>query len=392
MQLHWLLAVVLISAKLLGAIARRSGLPAVIGEILAGILLGPSVFGLIASHEIDHAHDPLGVLAQIGICVLLFRVGLETDFERAKTVAWPALRLAGIGMFLPLAFGIAIALAFGIPPLTALFIGSTLTATSIGVTASVMEELRVSATPTALLILGAAVMDDIGGLVLLAALVGLSTAEGRLWVDIPIVIAQAVGLLGAAIWLGRPLSRATVWLTRQTHIHSTLLVLIFGVLLLSAAAAEAIGLQMIIGAYATGLALSHHPERRWLEREFEPLTELFTPVFFVLFGSSIAFESLDLSTPRGRFLLALAGATFVAAVAGKMLAPLAVRRLGAPVLAVGAALVPRGEVGMIFAQVGLNEHVLTPDHFAVLALVIATTTLTGPVMLRRLWRSPVGGT
>jgi Kef-type K+ transport system membrane component KefB len=385
MQLHWLLAVVLISAKLLGAIARRIGLPAVIGEILAGILLGPSVLGLLTSREIDHHRDPMVVLAQLGICVLLFRVGLETDFERARTVAWPALRLATIGMALPLVFGMSIALAFGIPPLTAFFIGSTLTATSIGVTASVMEELHVSATPTALLILGAAVMDDIGGLVLLAALVSLNTADGRVWIDVPIAVAQVAGLLGASIWLGRPLSRATVWLTRRTHIHSTLLVLIFGVLLLSAAAAEAVGLQMIMGAYATGLALSHHPERRWLEREFEPLAELFTPVFFVLFGSSIAFESLDVSTPRGRLLFALTGAMFVAAVAGKMLAPLAVRRLGAPILTVGAALVPRGEVGMIFAQVGLNEGVLTADLFAVLALVIATTTLTGPVLLRRLW-------
>jgi len=162
-------------------------------------------------------------------------------------------------------------------------------------------------------------------------------------------------------------------------------VLVFSTLLLTAAAAKAAGLEMIIGAYAAGLALARHPEQEWLETELEPVIELFTPIFFVLVGSSIAFETLAIATPAGRFTLGLAALLFVLAVAGKLLAPLVIGNLDVPVLVVGSALVPRGEVGLIFAQVGLGEGVLTPDLFAALALVITATTLVGPVLLRRLW-------
>ena len=174
-------------------------------------------------------------------------------------------------------------------------------------------------------------------------------------------------------------------MTRWTRSRSTLFVLVFSALLLTAAAARAAGLEMIIGAYAAGLALAHHPEREWLESELEPVIELFTPIFFVLIGSSIAFETLDLGAPAGRFTLGLAALLFVAAVAGKLLAPLLLRRPEAPRLAIGSALVPRGEVGLIFAQVGQSEGLLTPDLFAALTLVIAATTLVGPILLRRLW-------
>jgi Kef-type K+ transport system membrane component KefB len=164
-------------------------------------------------------------------------------------------------------------------------------------------------------------------------------------------------------------------------------VLVFSTLLLTAWAAKFSGLEMIIGAYAVGLAFARHPEREWLETELEPLIELFTPIFFVLVGSAIVLESFALQTPSGRFTLALAGLLFVVAVLGKLLAPFLVPKVEAPALAVGSALVPRGEVGLIFAQVGLSEGVLTPDLFAALAIVITATTLVGPVLLRRLWPS-----
>jgi Kef-type K+ transport system membrane component KefB len=386
-QLHLLLPAVLITAKLLGAVARRWGLPAVVGEILAGVVLGPSLLGVLGmpGHGEGENADPLLGLAQIGLCVLLFRVGLETEIDSARRVAGPATVLAGAGMLLPLGLGTLGALAVGVDPAPAIFIGATLTATSIGVTASVLEELGASATRAATLILGAAVIDDVLGLVLLAALIAVSTAEANVGVEIALAVGQAIGFLVAALWLGRPLARATVRLTRWTRSRSTLFVLVFSTLLLTAAAAKAAGLEMIIGAYAAGLALASHPERDWLERELEPVIELFTPIFFVLVGSSIAFETLSLGTPAGRFTVGLAALLFLAAVAGKLLAPLVVRGFGVPKLAVGSALVPRGEVGLIFAQVGLAEGVLEPDLFAALALVITATTLAGPVLLRRLW-------
>jgi Kef-type K+ transport system membrane component KefB len=384
-QLHWLLAIILITAKLFGAVARRWGLPSVVGEIGAGVLLGPSLLGLIELPAHGAEGDPLFGLAQIGLCVLLFRVGLETDLDRARQVARPAAALAVGGMVFPMLLGVLGASALGVPPLQAAFVGATLTATSIGITAAVLDELGAGSTRGATLILGAAVMDNVLGLVLLAALVGTSSAQNALWVDIGIAVAQAVGFLAAALWLGRPLTRALLYLTRWTGSRSTLLVFVFSALLLAAWGAKTAGLEMIIGAYATGLALARHPERDSLNTEFEPLIDLLTPVFFVLIGSAIALEALTLNTPTGRFTLGLAGVLFIAAVAGKLLAPMTVRKLGIPTLAVGAALVPRGEVGLIFAQVGLSEGVLTPDLFGALALVITATTVAGPVLLRRLW-------
>lgn len=385
MQLHWLLPICLVTAKLLGTVARRWGLPSVVGEIGAGVVLGPSLFGIVElpGHEADG--DPLFALAQIGLCVLLFRVGLETEFGTLRRVAGPATSLAVVGMLAPFFLGWLVASAWGVSTLPALFIGATLTATSIGVTASVLEELDASSSRIAALILGAAVVDDVIGLVLLAALIGIGSAQNGVGAEIVIATAQAVGFLLAAIWLGRPLTQLTLRLTRWTQSRSTLFVVVFSALLLTAWAAKIAGLEMIIGAYAAGLALARHPEREWLETELEPVIQLFTPLFFVLVGSSIAFETLAIGTPDGRLTLALAALLFVVAVIGKLVAPLAIRNLEVPRGAVGAALVPRGEVGLIFAQVGLSERVLTPDLFAALALVITATTLAGPVLLRRLW-------
>jgi Kef-type K+ transport system membrane component KefB len=385
LSLHWLLPIVLVTAKLCGTLARRWGLPAVVGEIAAGVALGPALIGVVAFPGQEADDDPLLGLAQIGLCVLLFRVGLETELDDVRRVVGAATGLAGAGMLLPLALGTLGALALGVAPLPSIFIGATLTATSIGVNAAVLEELGATATRAATLILGAAVVDNVLGLVLLAGLIGVSSAEGSAPVEIALAVGQAVAFLVAALWLGKPLARATVWVTRWTQSRSTLLILVFSTLLLTAAAAKAAGLEMIIGAYAAGLALARHPERDWLEAELEPVIELFTPIFFVLVGSSIAFETMDVGTPAGRFTLGLATLLFAAAVVGKLLAPFVVRRTEVPRLAVGSALVPRGEVGLIFAQVGLSERVLTSDLFAALALVITATTLVGPVLLRRLW-------
>jgi Kef-type K+ transport system membrane component KefB len=369
-QLHWLLPIVLITAKLFGAVALRWGLPAVVGEILAGVVLGPSLLGVLSAPGQGEDGDPLFGLAQIGLCVLLFRVGLETELENTRRVVGPAALLATAGMVFPLVLGTVSSLAVGIPTLPAMFIGATLTATSIGVTASVLDELGASSSRAATLILGAAVIDDVLALVVLAALVGSTTAQGSVGVEIGLAILQAVAFLGGALWLGRPLAQATVRLTRWTRSRSTLFVLVFSALLLTASAAKVAGLEMIIGAYAAGLALGRHPEREWLEKELEPLIELFTPIFFVLVGSAIAFETLAIDNPEGRFTLALALILFVVAVAGKLLAPFTVRSLEGPKLALGSALVPRGEVGLIFAQVGLAQ---------------GGTTLAGPVLLRKLW-------
>ncbi len=385
MELHWLLPVVLITAKLLGGAARRCGFPAVVGEITAGIVLGPSLLGLVELPAHGETTSPLLALAQIGLCALLFRIGLETDLENARRMIGRAAALGMVGMLLPLLLGALAAAALGVSLLPALFVGATLTATSIGVTAAVLEELEASASRAATLILGAAVVDDVLGLILLAALIGVSSANGAVGLALAVAVGQAVLFLVVALSLGRPLTEATLRLTRWTRSQGTLFALVFSALLLTAWVAKLVGLEFIIGAYAAGLALARHPEREWLRSEFRPVVELFTPVFFVLVGSAIAIDSFSTTSASGRLTLSLAGVLFVAAVAGKLFAPMAIPKLGAPPLAVGSALVPRGEVGLVFAQVGLGEGVLSPDLFAALALVIIATTLVGPLLLRRFW-------
>lgn len=383
LHLHWLLPLVLITARLFGAVGQRCGVPAVVGEILAGVVLGPSVFGVLGAELEAEGDDPIVALAQIGLCALLFRVGLETDLDDAKQTAKPAAVLAIAGMLIPLALGVVVATSFGVSVFASVFVGATLTATSIGVTAAVLKEVGASTGRVANLIFGAAVVDDVVGLVLLAALTASTSATGAIASPVMLAIAQAVAFLGIALLLGRPLTQMTLSLTRWSGSRSTLFVVVFSVLLLTAWASKIAGLEMIIGAYAAGLALARHPERDWIQSELEPVVGLFTPIFFVLVGSAVSLEHLAVGTATGRSTLLLAGILFVVAVAGKMAAPLLVPRLDAPVLVVGSGLVPRGEVGLIFAQVGMSEGVLPPDVFAALALVIAATTFVGPLLLRR---------
>lgn len=385
MELHWLLPIVLVTARLFGAIGQRVGIPAVVGEILAGVLLGPSVMGVLAfSHEGEGSR--LLDLAQIGLCVLLFKVGLETDLASARRGARSAALLGVSGMLFPLALGTLVASLYGVPVLAAAFVGATLTATSIGITAATLDEIGASGDSRAPVLFGAAVVDDVLGLVLLAAMIGSTSNDSTTAAHVLRAIGQALGFLGAAWLLGPPVSRATVWLTRWTGTRSTLLVLVFSVLLLTAWASKSAGLEMIVGAYAAGLALARHPERTWLHAELEPVIELFTPIFFVLVGSAVALEHLNLGTASGRSALGLAGLLLVTAVMGKILAPFPFSAFSGSRLAIGSALVPRGEVGLIFAQVGLTAGVLTPDRFAALTLVIAATTLIGPLLVRRLWK------
>lgn len=385
MGLHWLLPVILLTAMLFGALARRAKLPAVVGHLLAGVFLGPAVLGLVTDGTHGESGSALPELAQIGLCVLLFRIGLETRLDDARRVARPAFLLAAFGMLAPLLLGTLATLFAGLPVIPAVFVGATLTATSIGVTASVLEEIGAGATHTTTLILGAAVVDDVLGLVLLAALIGLGQSSTNVPMEVVAAVARAAAFLVFALLAGRSIARASLWLTRWTGARTSLLVLVFSALLLTAAAAEASGLEMIIGAYAAGVALARHPEREWITSELEPLIELFTPVFFVLVGTSISFEALTWATAEGRTMLGLAGLLTVAAVIGKLAAPYLVRGLEAPRLAVGSALVPRGEVGLIFAQVGLVERILAPDLFSALVLVITATTLLGPALLRATW-------
>lgn len=316
LPLHLLLPIVLVTAIVAGQIFHRLGMPAVVGQIFSGVLLGPLVFGVIepyggAAGGTNGFHE----LAEIGLCVLLFKIGLETRLRHFTQVWRRALGVAIVGMILPFGSGFALGWALGWGGSAALFLGAALTATSIGVTASVVEELGLGETKEARIIMGAAVVDDILGLLLLSLLTALTLTSGSVGVGLGISLIQAVFFLGLAILIGplvaKLIDRVADWLRSEV----VLLALAFGFLLSMAYFAEETGLAGIIGSYAAGLVFSERDEET-LERGFAPMTELFAPIFFVLIGSSISFDFGMSWEDLGIFV-----ALSVIAVATKFFAP-----------------------------------------------------------------------
>ena len=378
LPLHLLLPIALVPAILIGELFRRMRLPSVVGQILAGVILGPVGIGLIAplggeSESQGGFHE----LAEIGLCVLLFKIGLETKVSQFTRVWRPAVGIAVLGMLVPFGAGLGIGgFLLDWTRFASLFLAAALTATSIGVTAAVISELGLEETSEARIIMGAAILDDILGLLLLSSLTALSGAGGSPSWSVGGSFLQAVFFLGLALFVGplvvRGIDRVSDWLRSEW----VLLVLAFGFLLLMASFAERVGLAAIIGSYAAGLVFSEKDQKQ-LERGLTPLTELFAPIFFILIGSSISFDALS-----GWGGLLAATAVLLVAVSSKLIPPFAIPGLSGKRLVIGSGLIPRGEVGLLFAQVGLSSALLSNSQYSLLAIVIVATTIAGPLLFR----------
>jgi Kef-type K+ transport system membrane component KefB len=385
------LALMILSAKLGGEIALRLKQPAVLGELLAGIVLGNIPFPMLASAA-DGA--PIAFAAELGVMLLLFQVGLESSVIEMVKVAPRAGAVAVLGVLFPSVLGMGVSRAI-LPdaPLAAhLFIGATLCATSVGITAAVLKELGALGSEEAKVILGAAVIDDVLGLVLLAivsAVVVQGAASGLTVARIAgTAIAFVVGSLAIGLWLTRGVYRVAATL-RAPQVLGALSVALC--LLLAGASATA-GLAAIIGAYAAGLLLDEVSVRPFGERglrhveEFvAPIVAVFAPVFFVRTGMSVKLAVFD-----GRSLL-LAAALTVVAIVGKLGAGLGVRR-GVDRITIGLGMMPRGEVGLIFAATGEKiaidgKSLLSPAIYAALVGAVFLTTLVAPPSLASRIRS-----
>ncbi|NNM29491.1 MAG: cation:proton antiporter, partial [Akkermansiaceae bacterium] len=356
MSLHILLPLVLVPAILLGQLLKRFGLPVVVGQMLAGFLLGPAVFGLIEGRAEDAGKNGIHELAEIGLCVLLFKIGLETKLPHFLRVWRRALGIALIGMVLPFVLGLGIGMLFGWPLTAALFLGAALTPTSIGVTAAVLEELNAIESKESYLILGAAVVDDILGLLLLSVLVAATSESGSLAGSAGFALIRALGFLAVAILAGPLVVKAMHRVMKGLRSETILIVLAFSFLLVMAYLAEHSGLAAIIGSYAAGLAFSKRDEEHLLDA-LAPLTEILTPLFFVLVGSSIQFSG----GPEVGWYMALL-LVLVVAVLTKAIVPWLIPGRESSPGVVGTGLIPRGEVGLIFAQVGLTVGSLSASQ------------------------------
>lgn len=407
-----LIAVILLAARL-SSVVERFGQPPVLGEMLVGVVLGNlALVGITLFEPIKH-NEVIAFLAELGVVILLFQVGLESNIKEMRRVGARAMAVACVGVAAPFALGTYLVgplLLPGLSPHAYLFLGATLTATSVGITARVFRDLGVLQSREAQIVLGAAVIDDVLGLIILAVVSAIVTVGSVSAGDVGLILLKAVGFLGAAVFLGQLAAPRLGRMLSRIHTGTGMkftLALCFG--LICAYLAELIGLAPIVGAFAAGLVLDpvhfesfdsprivhelreelaqhkltdvgqvetimrRHSDRH-VDEIVEPLGLLLSPIFFVLTGMSVRIETFF---DPGVLLVALGLA--VVAFVGKVLAGLAAGRVNKQI--VGWGMVPRGEVGLIFVATGQALGIVDERTFSVMVVVILLTTLLTPPIL-----------
>jgi len=369
------LFVVLLAAKIGEEICRRIDQPPILGEILAGVLIGPSVLDLVQPDEV------LEVFSELGVVFLLFMVGLETKLDDMKAVGRTALNVGIMGVVVPLLGGFALGQALGESTEVSLFIGAALMATSAGITSAVLMSLGVGSTRPARTILGAAVVDDVLALILLSVIVGISEDGGVSISSVAVLLLGAVVFIGVVAVVGsKALARYPKALTRPAFSTTGMLPAVLLCLGLAALAGE-IGLAAIIGAFLAGMIVAETKGHTDVEAQIRPLYAFFPPFFFAFIGMEVDLSALG-STDA---LLLLAGLTVLAVLTKLMGAWIGGHGMVARermIVAVG--MVPRGEVGIIVAGIGSSAGVVDDELFAVIVGMAVLTTLITPPVLRRL--------
>jgi Kef-type K+ transport system membrane component KefB len=393
------LVVIIAGAKLGGSLFARAGQPPVLGELVVGVIIGN--LGLVGYQGLDWLRGLEGIklLAEIGVLFLLFEVGLHSNLGQMVAVGGSSLLVATVGIVAPMALGYLCS-AWFFPEhlsLTHWFVGATLCATSVGITARVLNDLKRTQSIEGRIILGAAVIDDVLGLIVLALVSGIIQAVDRgqtfslasvLW-----ILVKAIGFLVGAIVIGRLLSRRAFRIAGMLAGEGLLLSMALATCFLLAWLAGVVGLAPIVGAFAAGLILDEVHYRDLRERDaknrdipelLEPLSAFLVPVFFVLMGTRV-----DLSVFGNASVLGFAATLTVAAVLGKQACSLGVLERGADRLAIGLGMIPRGEVGLIFASIGAGltiagARVVNDAVFSAVIVMVALTTLMTPPLL--VWR------
>lgn len=391
------LATLLVAGKLGGEVAERLHQPSVLGELVVGIVLGNLGLGWFESIRADPIVD---VLAGIGVLILLFQVGVESTVGEMLRVGWSAVGVATLGVFAPfvLGWGVGAWLQPESGPYAHAFLGATLCATSVGITARVLRDLHASKRLEARIILGAAVVDDVLGLMILGVVSGAIVAVAK---GVPFTATQvawtalqAAAFLVGAILVGRTVAPRLFSAAARLETGGVLLSLSLSLCFVMSWLANRVGLAPIIGAFAAGLVLedAHFQDfsargERPIEDLLRPLADFLVPIFFVLMGLRT-----DLATLANPHALGLAAAVTIAAIAGKQLCGLGVVGRGVDRLSVGIGMIPRGEVGLIFANVGVGltidgAPVINRTLFsAIVAMVVVTTMIAPPALTWSLGR------
>lgn len=367
------LFVLLVAAKAGEEICRHLHQPVVAGQILAGVIVGPSALAFV---ELNTVVD---VFAELGVIFLLFWVGLETKISDIATVGRPAALVGSLGVIMPAGAGFALALAFGAATETAVFLGAALAATSVGITSALLVELDLHTGRAARTVLGAAVIDDVLALILLAVATGLAARGSVDLADVGLLLAiVAVFLAFVAFGGSHVLGRWPKVLEAPRFADSPLLPSVIICLGLAVLSAE-IGLAAVIGAFLAGMIIAETREQNTIEVEVAPLYAFFSPFFFAAIGARVDIGEFG----SGDTLLLLAGVTALAVATKYAGAWLGSRALGKRDRGiVSAGMVPRGEVGVIVAGIGYAEGVIAADLFAVVVGMSILTTLIAPYMVK----------
>lgn len=381
------LVIILISARLFAEIAVRLNAPSVIGELLAGIIIGPSLLGWVSPTE------AIKLLAEIGIILLLFKVGLETDIRRLANAGCKCALVAMIGFIMPLVLGFSISFwLFSIPLLESLFIGGTLTATSIGITVRVLRDLNLDSSHEGNIVLGAAVLDDILGVMLLALLYEFSIGGGINWLNAGKVLMFIVSFFVLAPILAKLMSLIIKRFEDISEIPGLIPTMLVSLVLFFAWLAHVIGAPELLGGFAAGLALSRRfflplgitlrtnaKFAQSIRQQMNPIISLFTPIFFVLVGLSIDLGAIDWSSG---YIWGFSLILIIIAVISKMIGAILINESWASRGLIGMAMIPRGEVGLIFAELGKLSGFFNNETHAGLVIVIIFTTILPPFAMK----------
>jgi Kef-type K+ transport system membrane component KefB len=369
--------ILFVSAKLMAEVAERLNQPGIVGEIIAGVLIGPSVFGWLAPSEF------LSAMSDLGAMFLLFRVGLEVKSSELMRVGGTALLVACSGVVVPFILGAGILLAWGAKLNEAIFVGASLVATSVGITAQVLSAKGLLDEISSKVILAAAVIDDVLGLLVLAVVSSL--ARGKF--DVVQLSLTALLAAGFTVVVGRwgthAMRRVTPHVQRTLRAAEARFVLALSLLFLLAVLAVSVGVAAIVGAFLAGLALAESTEAR--ERDLaQGVSEFLVPFF--LAGIGLHVDLSVFAKPATAVLaLVLLAAAIVSKFVGCGLGALGLGKVNA--LRVGVGMIPRGEVGMIVAQIGLGFGILSRGSYSVVVFMSVATTIVAPPLLKIAYRS-----
>jgi Kef-type K+ transport system membrane component KefB len=366
------LILILVAARLAGILSRRAGMPMVLGELLTGLVLGPSLLNLV------HVTAVIDTLANIGVLLLLFVAGLETDLHQMRAVGRASVLTAVGGVALPFAGGTAVGLAAGLNLAASLFLGTALTATSVSVSVQVLNELGRLRSRAGMVIMGAAVTDDVLGILVLSVVLAVEGHSG----DLRLTLLRLILFIPVALLAGHFALRPLVaWIGRH-HAREAGMALILAVVLLYAWSAEALGgLAAITGAYLAGVLFSQLPEaKEWINDGAATLGQgLFVPVFFVTVGLSADLHGV-LSAPV--LIGVLTAVAVVTKAAGAGLGARAAGSVWAEARVVAAGMIARGEVALVVAAIGLSNGLIDREMFTVVIVMTLVTTLLTPLLLK----------